>query len=439
MRITVQLIKTDNDHHLWADTYDGKYTVDVLAFQSDVAQKIAQALKVVLTPGELKRVKNKSTSEIMAWDLVLRGMEMQNNYLASLDKSFLESAQSFYNRALTIDHNYSGALYGKGYILLLMRKLDSAMYYAEKAIEFGPEDMYGYHLKGVIHANTLAYRNPDLAIEYLSKAIELAPNESQPTMDLGLVYCNQKKEVRKGLSLIARAIILGGPGQEHIYNRIGFTFLSMGDYERSTEYYRKTLEMQVAALGVMGYSRTLLLQGKYEKAKNFLDSLCAIAGCERCCNLNRFRTLIILEEYEEAERTFNLYIDGGGELYGSDKLGLSLIHHYYGREKEALTILDTIQHSTEARLSKLKTVEDHLLISQVYAFLDEKEKALDHLSESVNIGLLGGWHDLLEIHPCFKNLRDDPEFKAIVKRAQVDKAAIRAQVQEMEEQGELNL
>lgn len=38
-------------------------------------------------------------------------------------------------------------------------------------------------------------------------------------------------------------------------------------------------------------------------------------------------------------------------------------------------------------------------------------------------------------YPLFENLRDDPEFKAIVKRAQDEKAALRAQVREMEERG----
>ena len=41
--------------------------------------------------------------------------------------------------------------------------------------------------------------------------------------------------------------------------------------------------------------------------------------------------------------------------------------------------------------------------------------------------------------PMFENLMDDPEFKAIVKKAQEEKAAIRAQVKEMEERGELDL
>ena len=52
---------------------------------------------------------------------------------------------------------------------------------------------------------------------------------------------------------------------------------------------------------------------------------------------------------------------------------------------------------------------------------------------------MGGNHDLLFFISANENLWDDPEFKAIVKRAQDKKAAIRAQVREMEEQGEIDL
>ena len=44
-----------------------------------------------------------------------------------------------------------------------------------------------------------------------------------------------------------------------------------------------------------------------------------------------------------------------------------------------------------------------------------------------------------KIDPIFENLWKDPEFKTIVKRAQDKKAAIRAQMQEMIERGEIDL
>ncbi|MFC2124596.1 hypothetical protein ACFLU5_07270 [Bacteroidota bacterium] len=49
------------------------------------------------------------------------------------------------------------------------------------------------------------------------------------------------------------------------------------------------------------------------------------------------------------------------------------------------------------------------------------------------------WIDFIQICPPFENLHDNPDFKALAKRAQDGKAAIRAQVQEMIESGEIDL
>ena len=48
-------------------------------------------------------------------------------------------------------------------------------------------------------------------------------------------------------------------------------------------------------------------------------------------------------------------------------------------------------------------------------------------------------HDFILIDPFFESLREYPEFLAIVKQAQEEKAALRAQVREMEQRVELNL
>ena len=43
------------------------------------------------------------------------------------------------------------------------------------------------------------------------------------------------------------------------------------------------------------------------------------------------------------------------------------------------------------------------------------------------------------IDPMFSSLKDDPEFFAIVRKEQEEKAVIRAQVQEMIDSGEIDL
>jgi hypothetical protein len=71
--------------------------------------------------------------------------------------------------------------------------------------------------------------------------------------------------------------------------------------------------------------------------------------------------------------------------------------------------------------------------------LGERENALDYLNKAFDIGPILGMHDYIDIFPPFDSLRDDPEFKSIIKRAKDEKARLREEVKQMELRGEINL
>ena len=51
MRVSVELIDARTDTHAWAESYDGN-VADVLAFQSEIAQRITNQLGAKLSPRE---------------------------------------------------------------------------------------------------------------------------------------------------------------------------------------------------------------------------------------------------------------------------------------------------------------------------------------------------------------------------------------------------
>jgi len=104
-----------------------------------------------------------------------------------------------------------------------------------------------------------------------------------------------------------------------------------------------------------------------------------------------------------------------------------------------MAILENIKSSYGNLLNKNTNWFICYIMASVQSQLENKEEALQYLSKAVEFGLKNGSHDLLVIDPTFENLRDDPEFKALVKRAQDEKAAIRAQIKKMEERGEIDL
>jgi tetratricopeptide (TPR) repeat protein len=148
---------------------------------------------------------------------------------------------------------------------------------------------------------------------------------------------------------------------------------------------------------------------------------------------------LIRKEFDLAEQSYTNFLNAGGTPDVSDSIWLSYLYKETGKKQAAITLLKRCQASLENQTGKNNDFELYLNLSSIYALLNNKEEALKNLTRSVDIGLLWGWHDFLEICLFFENLWNNPDFKAIVHRAQNEKAIIRSQVKKMEQSGETNL
>jgi TolB-like protein len=456
IRITVQLSEVNSGNQVWADSYDGIYNDKVLAFQSEVAMEVASSLDLVLSGEEINKIRHQSTRDILAWDLVSRGQYMIRMLKYSLESKYIDQALDFFNRAVEADPQYARVYYSKGWAYLMMFQHDSAMYYADKAIELDPDDYLGYKLKGTLYMmqGDLPHY-PELAITYLTKALDMEPEDYFTIQALGTTYCLYTNDVKKGLTLLSKALItcnesmtsnksidlwmhnsadLGG-----IYKNISQTLMFMGEYDLAAKYFKKTLAMGNGMHGVREYWTTLILLGKPEEAINLIDSLDNVKELEMQCYFEQFRIYMLLGKYGEAEKSINKGFSYGEDLSFVSFPDLALMYEKLERKEEALSILNKCELMLDNKFSKGKSSDYYLLHAKIYCILNQKEKALKYLSEAVKIGIWADDADLLTINPVFENLREDPEFKALVKSAQ-DKIAIKkAKVRELEEKGELAL
>lgn len=76
VRVTAQLIDARNDRHLWAERYD-RELADVFAIQSEIAQRITQQLRAVLSSMEKAALHAKPTADLAAYELYLRAKEIE--------------------------------------------------------------------------------------------------------------------------------------------------------------------------------------------------------------------------------------------------------------------------------------------------------------------------------------------------------------------------
>src|SRR5438876_5179884 len=77
VRVNVQLIDANTDEHIWANDYDRDVT-DVFAIQSDLAQKITDALQAKLSSAEKSRIERKPTENGEAYLAFVQAHDLQD-------------------------------------------------------------------------------------------------------------------------------------------------------------------------------------------------------------------------------------------------------------------------------------------------------------------------------------------------------------------------
>jgi serine/threonine-protein kinase len=106
LRVNVQLIDPETAEHVWAESYD-RTLDDAFAIQSDVAQRIAQAVGAVLSRDERGRLAARPTANAEAYLLYMQGNEYLNRP-GQLGEN-LASAQQLFERALALDPDFAVA------------------------------------------------------------------------------------------------------------------------------------------------------------------------------------------------------------------------------------------------------------------------------------------------------------------------------------------
>ena len=104
VRINVQLIRTDNDTHLWAETYDRSLD-DMFAVQSEVAQKIADSLAANLSHDERVALAQKPTQNPAAYAAYLKARALNIGVVAS--KAQTDAILGAYREAVKLDPDFA--------------------------------------------------------------------------------------------------------------------------------------------------------------------------------------------------------------------------------------------------------------------------------------------------------------------------------------------
>jgi len=176
LRITAQLVDARTDSPVWAERYD-RELADVFEVQDEIARKIAEALRITLSPQEQRAIARKPTQNAQAYDYYLRG----RNHARRVTRADLEFAIQMYEQAIALDSGFALAHAGVAYVCALFhqwhdqssRWIEKALAACDRALALDPQLAEALGAQATI---LFAQRNYPEAIHCAQKAIEHKPD-----------------------------------------------------------------------------------------------------------------------------------------------------------------------------------------------------------------------------------------------------------------------
>jgi serine/threonine-protein kinase len=104
VHINVQLIRANDDAHLWAQSYDRELT-DIFGVEAEVAKMIADSLQATLSTKEKTSVETKPTTNADAYVFYLRANQISRNPDTLLQD--YKTAEQLYMQAIELDPNFA--------------------------------------------------------------------------------------------------------------------------------------------------------------------------------------------------------------------------------------------------------------------------------------------------------------------------------------------
>jgi TolB-like protein/Flp pilus assembly protein TadD len=277
--INVRLIDASDDSQIWGSQYV-KNSADILAAQNEIAQAVAQNLRLKLTNVEQRQLGKDYTENAKAYELYLRG----RFHYFKITQPEIRKAIGFFEQAIELDPNYALAYAGMAdayrtlpiaYGTPSKEGMLQAKAAAEKALELDGNLAEARIVLGWV-GFTFDWDWAAAESEF-KKAIELAPNNADAHRAYAHLLSNAGRhdealtEIRRAreldpLSLITNAL----EGQ--------FLFYARRDAE-AFDRYKKTLEIEPNFwIAHNGAARIYIRQERYPEAVAALNKAIELSG-----------------------------------------------------------------------------------------------------------------------------------------------------------------
>jgi len=464
VNIHVQVIQAQNDDHIWANKFEGQWK-DIHEIQDEIAYKVAEVLKTVLSPDEIEKIETKPTENPEAYNYYLRGNEF---FWRSYEKQDWSIAINMYERAIELDPEFALAytMLARSHMSLYWfhhdrsrEQLDISKQAIDSAFEIEPNLTDGFIALGLYYY--WGFLDYPKALKYFDSALEKMPNNPECLYYKSCVY-RRMGDWAKAEEGLVRAII-NDPRSSRIAYNTAETFYLTGDYNKALEYlalaisltpdfvelYRYKINIYLKwegntknawetlndiSLVINPTSHPLLLEifvlleiydGRYQEAIDFLNTTNFEAIQPQFYYIPKpllYAMIYDLEEDEKmAEQYYNMsrialetrILDYPDDTRLVSSLGICYagLNQKEKAIKAGLKAVEMLPISKEAYIGVYRLAD----LARIYVMVGEYESALEKLDYLLTIpGFLST--KLLQLDPIWKPLWDLPEFIELIEK-----------------------
>jgi TolB-like protein/AraC-like DNA-binding protein len=419
--LNVQLIKGEEDDHLWAEQYN-RQVKDIFTIQQEVAKNIANEIEAIVKPEEEERINEIPTHNLVAYDYYLKGMDSFNR--ESMEG--LEAGINWMQKAIEEDEEFANAhaALGMAYYFLDMFTagadyIKEMGYHADKALLYNPQLASALTAKALYFVRIKSIKEAET---YLLKALEYNPNSAMVLNQLSDIYATHFSNPKKYLEYALRGVDIDiasndSTAASFIYLHLSNAFIQSGFVEESIRAINKSLAYKPDNL-FSEYVKAYVLFARDRDLDATKETLIATLARDT----NRFdimqeigNTCYYLRDYDCAYKYFSKFVTIRERLqldaYPNKNAEISLVYGKMGYKEDAAKFMKAYKAYVDASSN---SIYYNLNMAMYYAHMGEEEKALEHLRLFSEEDEFQYWIILFTpMDPMLDNIKDNPEFTEI--------------------------
>jgi len=367
LSISTELVDVRNNLHVWGERYNRRLA-DVLALQEDISRDITNQLRAKLSREQREALTKRPTQNTDAYQSYLKGRYQWNKRTEQGFRSAIELFQD----AIEKDPSYALAYAGLGDCYTLLGAWNI----------LPPRDAYPRGKAAAMKA-----------LELDEKLAEAHASLARNKIGFDWDWAGARTEFERALQL--------SPGYATGHYWYSYYYLAMGRLDDAAREMRRAVELDPLSVNISAeMGRTLVYQRQFaaaiEQERKALELDPAFALAHEWLGMAYLYTARYAEALAEGQASANPPV----------------VARAYFKTGDMANARKTVTSLKE--LSKSRFVSAYR-VAQTYTGLEDKEQAFEWLERAFEERTLRA--DFMKVDPWFDNLRGDPRFASLMRRA----------------------